>query len=157
MAVYTIIYLCPVYIYVTGVAAGLTHIHEKGILHNDVKADNIALGDCLPASKEIPVAGVWPTIIDFGKACPSKKGKKYILGPHQRKMYRSRYSHIAPDLVDGIVPQSVLSDVLSLGQIMKKMAMAGTELQRLASSCTAYSCSNRLELENVVSMLKSML
>ena len=139
-----------------GVAAGLTHIHGKGILHNDIKADNIALGDCLPASKT-PVAQFWPTVIDFGKACPSEMGKKYVLGHYQKEVYRNRYSHIAPDLVDGIVPQSFLSDVFSLGQVIKKMAMAHTGLQQLATSCTSYSCSERLRLENLVSTLKSML
>lgn len=71
-------YISCISISVTGVAAGHTHIHGKGILHNDVKTDNIALGDCLPANKETPVAGVWPTIVDFGKACPSKHGKKCV-------------------------------------------------------------------------------
>ena len=95
-------------IYFAGVAAGLTHIHGKGILHNHIKADNIALGDCLPTS-EIPVAQFWPTIIDFGKACPSEMGKKYVLDHYQKEVYRNRYSHIAPDLVDGIYSAPELS------------------------------------------------
>ena len=65
-------------IYFAGVAAGLTHIQGKDILHNDIKADNIALGDCLPTI-EIPAAQFWPTIIDFGKACPSEMGKKMAM------------------------------------------------------------------------------
>lgn len=148
-----------IYTSFAGIAAGLSHIHGKGILHNDLKADNVALSDCLPASNEAPVPRLWPTIVDFGKACPSEKGKMYVLGSRQKEMYRSRFSHIAPDLVDGIVRQSYLSDVFSFGQLIGRVAHLRTTngLQQLAVSCTMYSCSDRLQLENIVSTLKSML
>lgn len=84
-------------------------------------------------------------------------GKKYALSHHQKEVYRSRYSHIAPDLVDGIVPQSFLSDIFSFGQLIKKIVVAHTGLQQLASRCTTYAFSDRLKLEDLVSTLKSML
>ena len=65
-----------------GVAEGVSHMHGQGVLHNDVKADNVALSDCSPKCKENPTKS-WPTIIDFSKACPFNGGKKYTLQRHQ--------------------------------------------------------------------------
>lgn len=83
----------------------------------------------------------------------------YVLGSCQKEMYRSRFSHIAPDLVDGIVRQSYLSDVFLFGQLIGRVAHLQTNngLEQLAANCTMYSCNDRLQLENIVSTLKSML
>ena len=117
-----------IYTSFAGIAAGLSHIHGKGILHNDLKADNVALSDCLPASNEAPVPRLWPTIVDFGKACPSEKGKMYVLGSRQKEMYRSRFSHIAPDLVDGIVlKKGSESSLVSESDMLPASLWSGTE------------------------------
>lgn len=69
--------MCYGFVYpaTAGVAEGLLHIYNKGVLHNDIKADNVALSDCTPACKE-HTPKFWPTIIDFGKACPVNNGKR---------------------------------------------------------------------------------
>ena len=38
---------------------------------------------------ETPVAQFWPTIIDFGKACPSEMGKKDVLGHYQKEVHQN--------------------------------------------------------------------
>ena len=83
----------------------------------------------------------------------------YVLESRHKEMYRIRFSHIAPDLVDGKVRQSYLSDVFSFGQLIGRVAHLRTSkgLQQLAANCTMYSWSDRLQLENIVSTLKSML
>ena len=60
----------------------------------------------------------------------------YVLGSRQKEMYRSCFSHIVPDLVDGIVRQSYLSDVFSFGQLIGRVAHLRTRkgLQQLAPS-----------------------
>ena len=141
-----------------GVAEGLSHMHSQGVLHNDVKADNVALSDCLPKCKENPTK-FWPTIVDFGKACPFNGGKKYTLQRHQRKVFKERYTQLAPDLLDGIVAQSHLSDVYSLGKLIERIASVATngkELSQLSLQCTAYSCTDRKELRDVTSTLKTI-
>ena len=145
-----------------GVAKGLLHIHSKHILHNDLKADNIALTDCLPACNGT-LAHLWPIIIDFNKACPSSKGKKYTLDPHQRKAFKKHYTQLAPDLIDGMVEQTFLSDVYSFGKLMERMANAcsdkggsGKYLHRLAMQSTSYASMKRQELQATAIVLQSL-
>lgn len=141
----------------TGVAEGLSYVHSKNILHNDVKADNVALSDCLPACDNAPT-NLWPTLVDFSKACPSSKGKKYTLLPQQREAYKKRYSHLAPDLVDGRVKQSCLSDVYSFGKLMEKMApVESSSIQDLACRSICYLCNDRQKLPETVTALKLLL
>ena len=145
------------YFSLAGVAEGLSHMHSRQILHNDLKADNVAISSCLPECKE--TVKLWPMIIDFSKACPTNKGKKYTLEPHEREAFKRRYTQLAPDLVDGIVEQSYLSDVFSFGEVIKKMARSNRSksLEQLASQATAYSCSDRQQLSETISALKALL
>lgn len=153
-SIYNIIHLT----HCIGVAEGLLHIHSLGVLHNDIKADNVALSDCTPECKEHP-APLWPTIIDFGKACPATKGKRYKLQRHQQKIFKERYSQLAPDLIDGRVTQNALSDVYSFGKLIERVASVaanGKTLHQLSSQCTMYSYTARKELEEVARTLKSL-
>jgi serine/threonine-protein kinase len=88
------------------VVDGLAHIHMHGIVHNDIKADNILLA-----------ADGTPKICDFGLAC--KIGHP-LLG-------RGTSRYMAPELLtdDGDkivgVPASPLHDVWSLGILLYAM------------------------------------
>ena len=55
-------------------------------------------------------------IIDVGKACNITSGKSYR---HRKSNTKKDHPHIAPDLRDGICKQSTLSDVFSLGRMIK--------------------------------------
>lgn len=146
-------------IYTIGVAEGLAFIHSKSILHNDLKADNIVLSDCSPVSEE-PLMKLWPTIVDFSKACPTNKAKRYTLLTHQREAFKLRYKQLAPDLVDGKVEQSFLSDVYSFGMLMLKMNQAkgsSKKLQDQASKSTTYLSSDRQQLQETIYALKLLL
>ena len=89
---------------------GLGHIHKRGILHNDLKANNVVL----EKRKE-----EWnPVIIDFGKARMISDPKPPMsLSENKQREYRMKYPHIAPEIVRGEGAQSVLSDIFSLGKI----------------------------------------
>ena len=120
-----------------GVCNGLEAIHKKGYLHNDLKCDNIVLSDCVPSADIAPP--VWPVIIDFGKARPIQCPKRYTLTEEEKKDYLKSYSHLAPELVSGLCPQAVSTDVYSLGHVVKKVAVisTSTKLKAVAEACKA--------------------
>ena len=51
-----------------------------------------------------------PCIIDFGKACPIKKGKKYFISDTKKKVYKTEHPQVAPDVCDGRVVVSSESE-----------------------------------------------
>ena len=79
------------------VCNGLRFIHGKGFLHNDLKLDNIVIGSTLTQKMRL-------YIIDFGKACPIDKDKRYSLTEEQKELYKKDHTHIAPDCVMGLFP-----------------------------------------------------
>ena len=89
----------------------LGHIHSCGILHNDLKSNNVIM-----EQRE----GEWnPVIIDFGKARFVSDPKPAMsLTASQQQEYRKRYPHVAPEIVSGRGRQSVLSDIFSIGKIV---------------------------------------
>ena len=79
---------------VLGIIFGINYIHEKGIIHNDIKEDNIVL--------DIDHNGDFKAVlIDFGKACTDGFGKKYKLSSKEIKDYKLKHPHVAPDLRHG--------------------------------------------------------
>lgn len=145
----------------TGVANGLAHIHAQGVLHNDLKSDNIVLTDCTPAASKSVSQKLWPIIVDFSKACPEDDGKTYHLQPMEIKQHKKCYPHLAPDLVDGKVKQSTASDVYSFGRVVQKLSTlstaSGKDFSGLSALCTTYTDSNRQKLHVTISTLQSWL
>ena len=80
----------------------LSHIHTKGFLHCDLKANNVL------------VSNKHGYNIDFGKACDSSfpPAKKYSIC----------YPHIALEVINGS-PCSKASDIFSLGKILFKVGV----------------------------------
>lgn len=128
------------------VCNGLAAIHQKSYLHNDLKCDNIVLSDCIPNCKKPPP--VWPIIIDFGKARTIKNAKIYRLNEVEKKEYLKYYTHLAPELVLGSCPQSVLTDIYSLCQIVGKVASISRDkhLKAIAKFCVKNNPANRPSL-----------
>ena len=93
-----------------GVIEALSHVHHAGIMHNDLKSNNVVLEK---RGKQ------WnPVIIDFGKARFITNPKPLIsMSSSAQEQYRHSYPHIAPEIVRGEGQQSVASDVFSLGRI----------------------------------------
>ena len=80
--------------------SGLNYLHDKSILHNDIKEDNILLDGVGEEMKAI--------IIDFGKEV---NGKCYCFSASDKQKYRSKHPQISPDVVDGVRHQDKLSDI----------------------------------------------
>lgn len=60
-------------------------------------------------------------IIDFGKATLVSKGKHYHLNEIEKSEYFRCYSHISPEVIEGITGQSKMSDIYAVGGILQKI------------------------------------
>lgn len=89
----------------------LDHIHSCGILHNDLKSNNVVM-----EQREQK----WnPVIIDFGKARFFSDPKPVMSLPEvKQEKYRKQYPNIAPEIVNGSGRQSYASDIYSLSKIV---------------------------------------
>ena len=78
-------------------------------------------------------------IIDFGKACDTSKGKVYKLSQSEREHYKIHHPHIAPDVCDGLCPQSVSSDTFSLGRVISMInTKSSLKKDELSQKCMQY-------------------
>jgi serine/threonine protein kinase len=86
------------------------HLHQNNVLHNDVKGDNILV---------VKNAGFYsPIVVDFGKACLISEAKTKKLTREEQTRYRKEHCHISPEVIDGTQPQSIKSDVYSVGLVV---------------------------------------
>ena len=67
---------------------------------------------------------------------------------------KEQYTQLAPDLLDGIVAQSHLSDVYSLGKLIERIASVATNEKELSQ--LSLQCTDRKELRDVTSTLKTI-
>lgn len=95
------------------IAEGLHFIHEQGIIHRDLKTDNVVFYEHSKALQ--------PVIVDFGKCEYISHSNSYLLADAEKEEYRKKHKHVAPDLVDGISKSSPASDVYSYGRIFKNI------------------------------------
>lgn len=84
-------------VFVIDLVDGLCHLHSKGIIHTDIKSDNILLSN---------KRGY---IIDLGKACRVNEAPK-------PKKYKTQYSHVAPEVLNGRRYYSKESDIFKLAE-----------------------------------------
>ena len=98
-------------------------------------------------------------MIDFGKATEKDNGKKYDLSLSEKLHYRVHYRHIAPEVIDGTMKQSILSDVYSTGRILRIILQRGcfeglseqttAKIKTVISRCTSEDPAKR-PLANVI-------
>ena len=60
-------------------------------------------------------------IIDFGKATSMQCPSRYNLTLALRQKYKTKYQHLAPDLVDGLTTQTVYTDIYSVDHVFKQI------------------------------------
>ncbi|KAG8869102.1 hypothetical protein FRB98_002861, partial [Tulasnella sp. 332] len=85
---------------VHGIASGLAYLHNRGIIHGDLKAANVLLG-----------VSIQPVICDFGLT--KALGTKYFTTSSGLKgMGSTRW--MAPELLDGD-PKTIASDIYAFG------------------------------------------
>ena len=96
-----------------------------------------------------------PFIIDFAKATAIQCPSKYNLSNTQKEKYKRKYQHSAPDLVDGLCTQSVLTDTYSIGFLLSQIGEAAqnSELQKLSTKMTQYFSRERASLRDAIAFL----
>ena len=128
-----------------GVISAICYLHNKSILHNDIKGNNVVI--------DKRGAEVSSILIDLGKGCYIKDAKSYHLSSDaRRRKHVKQYPHIAPDLIDGHCNQSKKSDVYSLGRIVKQVNDCHLKipaLESLSSLCMEYYCEKRLQMTDI--------
>lgn len=93
---------------------GLSHMHSKGLLHNDLHGNNILIR-----------FDNSPCIIDFGKATLMEHPIVYniVKGSKESLRYNKIHQHLAYELRNQPnTPQSYLTDIYSLGYNFKAIA-----------------------------------
>ena len=96
---------------VRGIVNGIIKMHSFGILHNDIKENNILV--CLSGKSAVP------KIFDFGKATHVNCGMVYNLSPEKQKYFNEHCRHLAYELrnLKGH-KQSMLTDAFSVGRVL---------------------------------------
>lgn len=86
----------------------------------------------------------------------------YRLNDIEKSQYTTKFPHMAPEVIEGLNPQSKMSDIYSLGCILYKVhdhaAIPNKEilgkLQKLTMNCTPPRCSRRPSAKNVLGTLE---
>ena len=94
------------------VGRALQFIHSKGVLHNDLKGDNVLL--------ERREKHYNPVVIDFGKSTfiGETPERKMCMSTQEQKEYIKKYPHVAPEIVSGRAFYSIASDTYSFAKLI---------------------------------------
>ena len=135
-----------------GLVSALKYIHQRDILHNDIKSDNIVIDGRSSVPQSI--------LIDFGKGCFVSDAKTYTLSLKERRRYAIDHPQVAPDLRDGHCRQSEYSDVYSVGRVLNQINDKFLHIPFLASYaslCMQFTCTKRPSSHDLYASMQSML
>lgn len=150
-------------------AEPIRYLHEDAhIIHNDLNGDNIVLSNSFthrPIHADVKIQIV---VVDFGKATEKNSGRMYELSCHDRELYKVRFRHIAPEVIDGLMKQSVKSDMFALGKLFQRIINDSKRLQGLdrhqmekvcdiSRKCTSTRPSDRPTAHSVFNTFESIL
>ena len=129
-------------------AKAVSFLHQKCILHNDLKEDNVLLKN---------VDGVTvPVVTDFGKATHSAHPKLHNLNYEEKLRYNKNHRFLAHELrnING-ARQSFSTDCYSLGRIYKSVGYLRyiIELQVLGHRMKNVDVAKRLTIEEALNYL----
>lgn len=123
------------------ICAGLADIHEMGVLHNDIKANNLIV------VTETPPYRV--KYIDFGLAS-DVNGMTYNSNPADAH----KYPHLAPETFNSL-PTTVKSDVYSAGYVLKliNVIVQSPLINSITDRCFQEDPDGRPSLANIMAAL----
>lgn len=102
----------------------MNYLHsEVKVIHNDLKCNNIVTCNCFTFQEATPENSFYVqiVIVDFGKATLIENGRHLYLTASEKSEYFRRYTHIAPEVIDGISRQSTRSDMYGVGKVIQKV------------------------------------
>ena len=108
--------MCNVVKIAEDIVKGVMEFHDHGLLHNDLKNDNVLLEKRGKRYNAV--------IIDFGMASTSTAPAKMVGVSKEFKMayvHGGEADYIAPEVVLDEQPTSIASDVFSVGRILSDM------------------------------------
>ena len=127
------------------IVSGLKYMHLKGLLHNDLKSNNVLL------KKESD--NITAKIIDMGKVTLKSEPEEYKLRPEQQERYNIRYTHLAYELRNVYGSRtSYATDIYSLGRIFQFVSESNVFLDRL---CKQMLSKNPNERPNILKIAQS--
>ena len=103
---------------------GIDYLHHKGVLHNDIKPDNIIISTFGNAR-----------IIDFGLSSSTDSIYKGVIGGSE--------DYTAPEILCGEGSTGAASDIYSIGLIIKNLF--GEKYNKIVSKCTRTCPSERYQ------------
>ncbi len=124
---------------------GIQHMHSEGLLHNDIKMDNILMS--YDTQKHL-----WRAyVIDVGVATTTNVPRNYVLTSKEKERYRKFHAHIAPEMVDNGEPQSTQSDIFQLGYVLHSIGQFGAVhfLEQLGENCKSRDPAQRPEITHI--------
>eukprot|EP00057_Strongylocentrotus_purpuratus_P020401 XP_011674875.1 PREDICTED: cAMP-dependent protein kinase type 1-like [Strongylocentrotus purpuratus] len=151
--------MCNVVKIAEDIVKGMMEFHEHGLLHNDLKNDNVLLEKRGKRYNAV--------IIDFGMASSITAPPKMVGVTREIKMayvHGGEADYIAPEVVLDEQPTSIASDVFSVGRILSDMgeifgghrSPAVRELSKLGAQCMADNPDHRPSLDTIHSQITKL-
>lgn len=123
-----------------------------------MKSDNLLLTrDSIPTPSQSEKQSVHVVLNDLGKSRRITQGKLYKLSSAEKEKYYKLHSYIAPEVIEGVAPQSVQSDIFSLGIVFYDVAKVFkiNKLNRqIAKKCTRSNPTMRCNLVELIEELQ---
>ena len=136
---------------ILGIVDGLRYLHDKEILHNDLKNDNVVVDKSFDS--------IQPCIVDFGKACLQQSARLYKLTPFEKETYKKRHPQVAPEVRDGTCKQSIASNIYSFGRILSAINKENLSIPVLASMsdmCLDHNYDQRPSTNDLYTFLENL-
>lgn len=149
----------------------IDYLHSKAeVLHNDITTTNILLGPPTTCSQQHSSAGMTGAgnyqivIVDFGKATKLKDGRMFRLSIEEKLDYQKKFSHVAPEVVEGEYRQSVYSDMYAVGGVLYRLVETGRIsnksyqkfLLNIAEDCRLINYFNRISASRALLRLQEL-
>ncbi|GLJ17606.1 hypothetical protein SUGI_0306570 [Cryptomeria japonica] len=106
------------------IARGMQYLHSQGIIHRDLKSENLLLGD-----------GMCVKVADFGVSCLESQC-------HTMNNFMGTYRWMAPEMIKG-KPYTRKVDVYSFGIVLWEILTALTPFQEMTPVQAAFAVSHK--------------